>query len=99
MLRRYPNTLRWRQALPPLFVVSLLGLTILAFFVPFAWWLLMGELILYFFTLILAGALTAFRQKKFYLLPGLALVIPVMHITWGTGFLWSMLSSSSQKNG
>ena len=26
MLRRYPDTLRWRQALPPLFVLSLLGL-------------------------------------------------------------------------
>ena len=27
MLRRYPDTLRWRQALPPLFVASLIGLT------------------------------------------------------------------------
>ena len=99
MLRRNPETLRWRQALPPLFVLSLLGLTLLSFFVPFAWWLLMGELILYFFTLILAGAFTAFRQKKIYLLPGLVLVIPVMHISWGMGFLCSMLSSSSKKNG
>lgn len=99
MLRHHPETLRWRQALPPLFVLSLLGLTILAFSIPFAWWLLMGELTLYLFTLLLTGVLAAFRQKKFYLLPGLMLVIPVMHITWGVGFLWSMLPSRSKKNG
>jgi succinoglycan biosynthesis protein ExoA len=99
MLRHNPETLRWRQALPPLFVFSLVGLTTLAFFVPSAWWLLLGELFLYFFTLIVAGALSAFQQKKLYLLPGLVLVIPVMHITWGIGFLWSMLLSRSQKNG
>jgi len=99
MLRDNPKTLRWRQALPPLFVLSLVGLGMLSLFFPLARWLLMGELILYFFTLILAGAFTAFRQKKFHLLPGLVLVIPVMHISWGGGFLWSMLSSGSQKNG
>ena len=99
MLRDNPKTLRWRQALPPLFVLSLVGLGMLSFFFPLARWLLMGELILYFFTLILAGAFTAFRQKKFHLLPGLVLVIPVMHISWGGGFLWSMLSSGIQKNG
>jgi glycosyltransferase involved in cell wall biosynthesis len=99
MLRHHPETLRWRQALPPLFVLSLLGLTMLAILVPFAWWLLMGELILYFLALIVAGTLTAFRQKKLYLLPGLVLVIPVMHLTWGIGFLWSMLSSSRPKHG
>jgi len=99
MLRDNPKTLRWRQALPPLFVLSLVGLGMLSLFFPLARWLLMGELILYFFTLILAGAFTAFRQKKFHLLPGLVLVIPVMHISWGGGFLWSMLSSGIQKNG
>ena len=33
MLRRYPATLRWRQALPPLFVLGLAILTLLA-----PWW-------------------------------------------------------------
>ncbi|HEY9153195.1 MAG TPA: glycosyltransferase family 2 protein, partial [Anaerolineales bacterium] len=31
MLKRYTNTIRWRQALPPLFVVSVIGLAILSF--------------------------------------------------------------------
>jgi glycosyltransferase involved in cell wall biosynthesis len=99
MLRHNLHTLRWRQALPPLFVLSLLGLLILSAFVPSARWLLMGEILLYFFTLILAGVIAAFRQRKFHLLPGLVLVIPVMHISWGLGFLWSVPSSGFQKNG
>ena len=40
MLRRYPATIRWRQALPPLFVLSVLGLLVLSFFLPFLGWLL-----------------------------------------------------------
>jgi succinoglycan biosynthesis protein ExoA len=32
MLRRYPRTIRWRQALPPLFVAALILLTLLSLF-------------------------------------------------------------------
>ncbi len=94
MLRRYPATLRWRQALPPLFVLSLIGLFLPSIFIPLARFALIGELVLYFFIMTLAGLSAAYRQKKAYLLPGLLLAIPVMHITWGGGFLWSMLASS-----
>jgi hypothetical protein len=99
MLRRYPTTLRWRQALPPLFVLSLIGLALLSIFVPIARIALLGELILYFFIMILAGLSAAYHQQKIYLLLGLPLAIPVMHITWGGGFLWSMLMSSKKKHG
>src|SRR5258706_5462826 len=99
MLRRYPDTLRWRQALPPLFILSLISLSLLSIFIPVARIALMSELILYFFIMTLAGLSVAFRQNKMYLVLGLPLTIPVMHITWGGGFLWSMLTSSKPKNG
>jgi hypothetical protein len=99
MLRRYPNTLRWRQALPPLFVLSLLGLAVLSFVFPAAGWILAGELILYISIFILAGLYAGLRLHKLYLLAGLPLVIPIMHISWGSGLLWSMISSGFQKNG
>ncbi len=99
MLRRYPDTLRWRQALPPLFILSLISLSLLSIFIPVARIALMSELILYFFIMTLAGLSVAFRQNKMYLALGLPLTIPVMHITWGGGFLWSMLTSSKPKNG
>jgi len=99
MLRRYPNTLRWRQALPPLFVLSLIGLALVSIFTPFVRFILIGELLLYFSIMILAGLYMALRQQKPYLLFGIPLAIPAMHITWGSGFLWSILTSSSKKNG
>jgi GT2 family glycosyltransferase len=99
MLRRYPGTLRWRQALPPLFVISLIGLAILSVFLPLARILLAGELLLYFSIMILAGLQVAFQQRKAYFIPGLPLAIAAMHLSWGSGFLWSILSSSSEKHG
>jgi hypothetical protein len=99
MLRRYPNTLRWRQALPPLFVLSLLALALLAILFPPAGLLLAGEIIFYLSILVLAGVYLAVRQQKPYLIFGLPLAISAMHITWGSGFLWSILTSSSKKNG
>ena len=54
MLRRYPDTLRWRQALPPLFVLSLVTLLLLSVFFPVAGLLLVAELFLYGSIMILA---------------------------------------------
>lgn len=90
MLRRYPDTLRWRQALPPLFVASLIGLLL------FSWWSLIGwlfvlELTIYVAVLLLAGVLSSLRQRKIYLFMGLPLSIATMHLAWGGGFLWSMI--------
>ncbi|HLO30732.1 MAG TPA: glycosyltransferase family 2 protein [Anaerolineales bacterium] len=99
MLRRYPDTLRWRQALPPLFVLSLISLAVLSIFGPFAGLLLIGEVLTYFSIMILAGFYAAFRQRKAYLIPGLPLAIAVMHLSWGSGFLWSIFTSSFHKHG
>lgn len=92
MLRRYPGTLRWRQGIPPLFVFSLIGLGL------FSWWspaaLLFGmELILYFGVLLLVSVYSTVKYRQLFLVPGMLLSIPAMHISWGGGFLWSMLIS------
>ena len=99
MLRRYPSTLRWRQALPPLFVLSLIILAILSIFIPLARVLLAAELLIYFAIMILAGFYAALQQRKVYLIFGLPLAIAAMHLSWGSGFLWSILSSSFPKHG
>jgi glycosyltransferase involved in cell wall biosynthesis len=99
MLRRYPDTLRWRQALPPLFVLSLVGLILFSFFIPFARILLVTELLLYFSIMLLAGLYAALRHKKAYLIWGLPLGIFAMHLAWGSGFLWSILESSVKNHG
>jgi succinoglycan biosynthesis protein ExoA len=91
MLRRYPETLRWRQALPPLFVMSLILAAALAIFLPFFRFLLAVEIVIYLIALAASGVQLAIRQKKIQLLIGLPLAIATMHFTWGTGFLWSMI--------
>jgi len=99
MLRRYPDTLRWRQALPPSFVLSLLGLIALSIFFPFMRYVLASELILYYSILFLAGIRSAMQRNVPFLVIGLPLAIPVMHISWGSGLLWSILNSGSKRNG
>jgi succinoglycan biosynthesis protein ExoA len=91
MLRRYPETLRWRQGLPPVFVLSLLGGIALAGFLPIFRVLLGAEILIYLITLSAAGLHAALRQKKVHLLIGLPLAIAIMHLAWGAGFLWSMI--------
>jgi glycosyltransferase involved in cell wall biosynthesis len=99
MLRRYPKTLRWRQALPPLFVFSIVVLGLGSIFIPTLRFVLAGELLMYFSVLIYTGLRAALRKRKPYLFLGLPLAIPVMHVSWGGGFLWSILTAGFQKNG
>lgn len=96
MLRRYPRTLRWRQALPPLFVLSLLGGALLALAWPVFGWVLAFELLAYFGILGLAGLRSTIQHRGAFLLFGLPLAIAVMHIGWGSGFLWSVLTGAKK---
>jgi len=96
MLRRYPKTVRWRQALPPLFVLSIIGLIVLSFWKP-ARWLLLIELIIYFLILAAAAFPVAWKKKDLRIWPGIPLAIACMHLSWGSGFLWSVLTSIIQR--
>lgn len=91
MLRRYPKTLRWRQALPPLFVLSLLGLGALGIFWSGFRVLLAAEALVYLLVLAAAGLRSAWRRREGFLVFGLPLAISVMHLSWGAGFLWSII--------
>lgn len=101
MLRRYPHTLRWRQALPPLFVSSLIGLSVLSLWLGAARNALLAELLIYIYVLGIAGLRRAIQDRKFFILAGLPLAIAVMHLAWGAGFLWSMITAAfvMDKNG
>lgn len=101
MLKRYPHTLRWRQALPPIFVLSLFAFLVLSLFIGLARWLLAAQLIVYCSALGLAGLKLAIEKRKGFLLIGLPLAISTMHISWGAAFLWSSIASpfSADKHG
>ncbi len=79
MLRRYPQTLRWRQGLPPVFVLSLVILLALAPLWNLARLLLIAELLGYGLVL-LAGAMpAALRHREPRLVLGIPLAIFTMH--------------------
>jgi succinoglycan biosynthesis protein ExoA len=92
MLRQYPGTVRWRQALPPLFVLSLLILFLLAFWWPAARWLFVIESAGYAIVLSLAGVQLGTKQRNWKLIFGVPLAIATMHLAWGSAFLWSLVS-------
>lgn len=93
MLRRHPGSVRWRQVLPPLFVASLVAGALLAVLLPFMRYVLAIEVLLYGLVLLMAGVQSGWRLKRGYLCLGLPLAIATMHLAWGTGFWWSLLSS------
>ena len=99
MLKRYPHTVRWRQALPPLFVLILFILIVLSLFTGFARYILAMQLFVYFSVLGLAGLKLAIKKNTGSLLLGLPLAISTMHVAWGAGFLWSGISSPFTKHG
>ncbi len=99
MLRRYPHTLRWRQALPPAFVLIFFSLIVLSLWIVFARYVLAAQVFFYFAILGLAGLKLAINKRKGFLFWGLPFAISTMHFSWGTGFLWSGVLSLFKKNG
>jgi len=95
MLRRYPETIRWRQGLPPIFVLSILGLGLLSIWLEWASWLLFLEISVYGVILILTGLQTAIRHRDLRLFAGVPLAIFIMHFTWGLAFISSFINTIS----
>ena len=90
MLRRYPGSLRWRQALPPLFVLGLIGLSAASIWSVAARWVLLLVVILYGMSLLLSGLDTTLQSRRLSLMFGVPLVIATMHLSWGSAFLVSL---------
>jgi glycosyltransferase involved in cell wall biosynthesis len=91
MLFRYPHTLRWRQ-LAPLLVLSLIVFSTLSIWFPLARWLLLFELSVYGLALMVAGIQTGITNRTLSSLISVPLAIATMHFSWGTGFLWSLIT-------
>jgi succinoglycan biosynthesis protein ExoA len=93
MLLRHVGSLRWRQALPPLFVLSTLLLGFMGLFWRPASLLLRVQLGLYGTITILAGLVESIRKRDGGLLVGFPLSLWTMHFAWGGTFLWSLFTA------
>lgn len=91
MLRSFPHTLRWRQAIPPIFVAGLLLLLILAFFIPFVAYLLGFIFITYLLVLIIGSFIFYKRKLDFLSLIEMPIAFIIIHFSWSFGFWYSLL--------
>ena len=92
MLRKNPETLRWRQALPPLFVFGILMLLLLSGVLELARILLLICLGAYLLILLTASVRVAVKRSDISLVPGIPLAIMTKHFCLGSGFLWRLLN-------
>ena len=91
MLRMFPKTIRWRQALPPLFVLGNLMILLLSVFWFPAIWFFIAVILVYLLILTIGSVKPALKQKNCALVVGIPLAIATMHFSWGSGFLVSLL--------
>lgn len=95
MLKRYPDSLRWRQAIPPVFTFLILLLALLSIFSGFARIILASGLGFYFAVLLIFSSIESFKRKNIcYLL--MIFPILIMHFSWGGGFLSSIPDLSKE---
>ena len=92
MLSRNPASLRWRQALPVLFVFGIIILGLLSIWSMWARLLFSGYLGLYLVITLLTGIVEAVRNKDIGLVLGFPLALWTMHLSWGFAFIWAILS-------
>lgn len=97
MALRFPETLRWRQFLPP--AVLLVGLVLLAggFLSAWLWWILSLISCLYGALLLATSVTQACRRADLILLVGMPISIATMHVSWAGAFLWSLATGSRKR--
>jgi len=89
MLKNHPDSLRWRQAIPPLFLLFIFIFGILSFLNPIALIIFLVGTSAYLLALIIASLIESVRRREIsYLLMPFAFI--AMHFNWGGGFLYSL---------
>ncbi len=97
MLKRYPDTIRWRQALPPLFVLGVFLLAILGLFWRPAWIVLGSVIALYLVIQLIPAISIARRQQDLKLSFGILLATLTMHFAWGSALIVGLISKPDRK--
>jgi len=97
MLRKYPETIRWRQAIPPVFVAGIILLLVIALFYSKALILFSFIMSVYILFLVLGTLFSPKKMKNFLCIFGVPISIMVMHFSWGLGFIYSFFSGLGKK--
>lgn len=92
MLKRNPKTLRLRQAIPPLFVLGLIALILLAFVHPLFRVGLAAYIGFYLTALFITSGIIALQNRYLPFIIGILAAVSVMHVCWGSGMLLSFIN-------
>jgi succinoglycan biosynthesis protein ExoA len=92
MLILYPKTIRLRQVLPPLFVLGIILLALLAIINDLFTGIFLGILVLYFGILFSTSLVIALQKRYLPFIIGVPIAVSIMHICWGSGLLWSLIN-------
>lgn len=86
VMQKHPRQMRWRQFVPAAFVAALAAGVLLSLLLPPVWLLVIGMLVAYTVANWAASAALA-RQSRWAYLPYLLLAHPILHVSYGSGFL------------
>jgi len=87
MLKLNPSSIKIRQIIPPLFVVTIVGLLALGVLSTAFWWLLLIVISFYLLTALFFASRIAVREKRLMLILSLPLVFLVIHVCWGASLI------------
>jgi succinoglycan biosynthesis protein ExoA len=93
MLKRYPNTIKWRQALPPLFVLALGIILVISIVQPIYLSLLLAIIFSYILILVIYSWIIGLKNRKPAFIIGIPCAIITMHICWGSGLLVGLFTN------
>ena len=97
MLKRYPETLRWRQALPPAFVLGLVVLALVGVIWPIAWPVFAIIVGLYLAVQLVPAIQISLKAGDIRLSIGVVIATLIMHFSWGTALIVGLFSHPDRK--
>ncbi len=94
MIRLRPRSLRLRQLVAPVFVLSIATLATAGFWRSFAWQVLALQFGTYLLAaVVFASRITRKNRESFSVMLTLPAVFLVIHLAWGASFLWGLVST------
>ncbi len=90
VMQKHPRQMRWRQFVPFVFVLSLLTTAVAGLFLPYGWLLPLLILAAYLLADVAAAVMVGRRHGARFVLPLLG-IYPVLHVSYGLGFLVGLL--------
>lgn len=85
-----PGSMGIRHFIPLLFIVSIIGLSLLSFIHPIFQWVFLSELLLYFILDLFFSIHQSLKSSKYF--PILFILYPLFHLSYGFGSLINLLT-------